>query len=277
MPRQDDPCPQGSVDYAAAPSPALPMRRSCTSILALFTALVAAFVVLVVAPAAAQAKTGTSVGDPLRLAIPGQPDAYYFKPRAKGSKPILMYLHGRGGNPAEDCRKWARVASQFGWVVCPAGPGENGNGGRTWSTGAGDAQRVIDGTVKALREKYKGKVQRRGNILIGFSEGAFIAMQVGLKDQRTWTKWLILGASEQYWGGEADEALDAEKRKVRRVYLLTGENDGVAQNTVKVGDALKKKKVPVKVKLVPGMGHEVPSDRMVSTYRRPLAWLVAAK
>jgi acetyl esterase/lipase len=64
---------------------------------------------------------------------------------------------------------------------------------------------------------------------------------------------------------------------VRRVYLLTGENDGVAQNTVKVGDTLKKNKVPVKVRLVPGMGHEVPGDRMVSTYRRPLAWLVAAK
>ncbi|MDB5213094.1 MAG: hypothetical protein JWO86_1021, partial [Myxococcaceae bacterium] len=93
----------------------------------------------------------------------------------------------------------------------------------------------------------------------------------------TWTKWLILGASDQYWQQDVTEALDAEKRKVRRVYLLTGENDGVAQNTVKVGDTLKKNKVPVKVKLVPGMGHEVPSDRMVSTYRRPLAWLVAAK
>ncbi len=33
----------------------------------------------------------------------------------------------------------------------------------------------------------------------------------------------------------------------------------------------------VKVKVVPGMGHEVPADRMVSTYRRSLAWLVAAK
>ena len=51
----------------------------------------------------------------------------------------------------------------------------------------------------------------------------------------------------------------------------------VYPNTVKVGEALKKVKVPVMVKLVPGMGHEVPSDRMVSTYRRPLAWLAAAK
>jgi predicted esterase len=245
--------------------------------LALVVALVAALVVLVGAPRAAHAKGGSSMGDPLRLEVPGAPDAYYFKARGKGMKPILMYLHGRGGNPAEDCRKWARVATQFGWLVCPSGPGDNGNGGRTWSNGAADAQRVIDATVQAMRAKYKRKVQLYGNTLIGFSEGAFIAMQVGIKDQRTWNRWLILGASEQYWGGEVTEALEPGKRKVRRVFLLTGENDGVAQNTVKVGETLKKLNVPVKVKLVAGMGHEVPSDRMISTYRRPLAWLVAAK
>jgi predicted esterase len=231
---------------------------------------------LVLFPRAALAKSAT-IGDPLRLTIsqlPNAGEAFYYKPQARGQKPILMYLHGRGGNPAEDCRKWARVGSRFGWVVCPAGPGTNENGGRTWANGAYDAQRVIDATVEALREKYHSKVQRRGNVLIGFSEGAYVAMNVGLKDQRTWSKWLILAASDQYWGGNLEEAFDPEKRKVRRIYLLTGENDTVAQNTVKVGDMLKKQKVPVKVKLVPGLGHEVPHDRMISTYKRPLAWLV---
>ncbi len=255
------------------------MRRLSAVLTLVCAVLVAigAFAATLLVPRTAHAKTGTSVGDPLKLEVTGAPDAYYFKPRAKGPRPILMYLHGRGGNPAEDCRKWARVGTQFGWVVCPAGPGDNGGGGRSWSNGAGDAQKVIDSTVQALRAKYHGKVQRHGNVLIGFSEGAFVAMQVGLKDQSTWTKWLILGASDQYWGGDVADALDDQRRKVRRVYLLTGENDGVAPNTVKVGETLKKNKVPVKVRLVPGMGHEVPSDRMVSTYRRPLAWLVAAK
>ncbi|MDB4942932.1 MAG: hypothetical protein JWP97_2466 [Labilithrix sp.] len=246
--------------------------RTCFTFLALAIALA-----VLAWPSRAEAKTGSAIGEPLKLEVEGAPDAYYFKPQAKGPRPILMYLHGRGGNPAEDCRKWAKVGTQFGWVVCPSGPGTSESGGRTWSNGAGEAQRVIDGAIHALRAKYKGRVTRRGNVLIGFSEGAFVAMQVGLKDQTTWTKWLILGASDQYWGGDVTEALDEQKRHVRRVYLLTGENDGVAQNTVRVGDTLKKNKVPVKVKLVPGMGHEVPSDRMVSTYRRPLAWLVAAK
>jgi len=31
------------------------------------------------------------------------------------------------------------------------------------------------------------------------------------------------------------------------------------------------------LRIVPGMGHEVPADRMVTLYRKPLAWLVRGK
>ena len=62
-------------------------------------------------------------------AEPGRkPETRPSKPRSKAARPVLMYLHGRGGNPAEDCRKWARVGRQFGWVVCPSGPGDAGGG-----------------------------------------------------------------------------------------------------------------------------------------------------
>lgn len=247
------------------------MRR-----LASFLVALVAFALVAFAPRAARAKTAV-IGQPLRLEVKGRPDAYYFKPRVKGMRPILMYLHGRGGNPAEDCRKWARVGTQFGWVVCPSGPETTESGGRTWGNGAGYAQIILDDTIKALRAKYKGKVQLRGNVLIGFSEGAFVAMQVGLKDQRTWSRWLILGATDQYWQQDLTDAFDPKKRKVQRVYLLTGKNDQVAQGTERVGTILRKKKVPVRVKIVPGLGHEVPADRMISTYRRPLLWLTAAK
>ncbi len=251
------------------------MRR-----VALAAATLCAGLAALLVPRAAFAKTSSSqeLGDPLRLEeVEGNREVYYYKPRAAhGLKPVLVYLHGRGGNPIEDCRKWAKVGRQFGWVVCPAGPGTTDTGGHTWSGGAPDAEKELDATVAALREKYHRRVQLRGNVLIGFSEGAFVAMNVGLKEQRTWNRWLILGASDAYWGaGGVEEAFDPEKRKVKRVYLLTGENDGVAQNTVRVGETLKKNHVPVKVRLVPGMGHEVPADRMITTYRRPLRWLLA--
>ncbi len=221
----------------------------------------------------ARAAGSGAIGDPLLLEVKGAPEAYYYKARGKGLKPVIMYLHGRGGNPLEDCRKWARVASQFGWVVCPSGPEEH-NGGRSWANAADGGQRIMNATLDALQAKYKGRVQRRGNILVGFSEGAFVAMQVGLKDQTTWSKWLILAASDQYWAGDTQSQFS---KKLRRVYLITGEGDGVAENTLRVGETLKKGHVPVKVKIVPGMGHEIPRDRMVAMYRRPLQWLAAGK
>jgi predicted esterase len=98
-------------------------------------------------------------------------------------------------------------------------------------------------------------------------------MQVGLRDPKTWSRWLILAANDQYWWGDASTLLHEGRKKIRRVYLLTGENDEVAENTTRVGEMVKAEKIPVKVKIAPGMGHEVPGDRMITTYRRPLLWL----
>ena len=149
----------------------------------------------------------------------------------KGTKPVILYLHGRNGNAAEDCRKWAKVATQFGWVLCPQGPGDSGGGGRTWMNSAQAGKAVMDASLSALRAKHKGRVQRYGNILVGFSEGAFVAMQAGLQDQKTWSRWLILAASDRYWVGDAPSSLTGGSGggKLQRVYLLTGETDGVAE------------------------------------------------
>jgi predicted esterase len=213
------------------------------------------------------------LGEPMRLEVPGHDDAFYYRPRAKGMKPVLMYLHGRGGNPMEDCRKWAKVGTQFGWVVCPQGPEDRGGGARSWLNAVEPGKEIIDATLQALRDKYNRRVQLRGNILVGFSEGAFIGMQVGLRDPRTWSRWLILAANDQYWFGDTATLLKENRRKYKRIYLLTGESDEVAESTLRVGDMVKEAKIPVKVKIAPGMGHEVPGDRMISTYRRPLLWL----
>lgn len=240
----------------------------------LFVTLTAVLMVLL-GTSRAHAKTTGSVGEPLRLEVPGHPDAFYYRARGKGTKPVILYLHGRGGNAAEDCRKWAKVATQFGWVLCPQGPGDSGNGGRTWMNSATAGKAVMDASLNALRAKYKNRVRRYGNILVGFSEGAFVAMQAGLMDQKTWSRWLILAASDRYWVGEAPAALTAGSGggKLQRVFLLTGETDGVAENTSRVGEMLKKYNVLVKVRIAPGMGHEIARDRMVTTYRRPLSWL----
>jgi predicted esterase len=250
----------------------LPGRFALTPVVAFCAALAVLFL-----SAEVCAKQAVSVPDPEQLDVPGFDTAYFYKPRSKSQRPILLYLHGRGGNALEDCRKWARVARRFGWMVCPQGPAVSDSGGRAWNNDADTAKRILDATVAALKDKFKSRVRTHGNILIGFSEGAFIAQQVGLKDPAHWNRWLILAANDRYWFGDQPQLLEQNHAKIRRVYLLSGENDQVAENTRRAGDMLKTAHIPVKVKIVPGLGHEVPGDRMITNYRRPLKWLIAAR
>ncbi|MGO9839188.1 MAG: alpha/beta hydrolase [Polyangiaceae bacterium] len=247
-------------------------RRACVVLIALL-----ASIALFLCARRSEARGGESTPDPTLLEVAGYPDAYFYKPRTKSQRPVLLYIHGRGGNAFEDCRKWARVARRFGWIVCPEGPSAGDSGGRTWNNDPDTAKRIIDATVSALRARFKGRVRARGNILIGFSEGAFIAQQVGVRDPVHWNRWLILAANDRYWSGDAPQLLEQNRSKIRRVYLYTGENDQVAENTKRAGDMLKTARIPVRVRIVPGLGHEVPEDRMITNYRRPLRWLVAAR
>jgi predicted esterase len=219
-----------------------------------------------------------SVGGGLRqIDLPGAAPAYYFEPQGKGRlglRPVLVYLHGRGGHPEADCRRWAPLARRYGWVVCPSGPVPYGDG-RAWDNNWPSAHHATMAAINALRDKYGRRVQLWGNTLIGFSEGAYAAMNVGVREPRTFNRWLILAASSKYWGGPGLEALGSARNRVRRVVLITGEHDGVIESTHQVEAWLQKAGVPTKVITPNNMGHEVPLEKKTEMYRAALGWLDA--
>jgi LysM repeat protein len=103
-----------------------------------------------------------SVGGGLRqIDLPGAAPAYYFEPQGKGRlglKPVLVYLHGRGGHPEADCRRWAGLARRYGWLVCPSGPVPYGDG-RAWDNNWPSAHHATMAAINALRDKYGRRVQ----------------------------------------------------------------------------------------------------------------------
>src|SRR5207342_312505 len=71
-----------------------------------------------------------------RLEIPGIGPAFYFEPTGPGHasmRPVIVYVHGRGADPAHYCKRWARVARNLGWLICPSGPEDRGEGKRGWN------------------------------------------------------------------------------------------------------------------------------------------------
>jgi predicted esterase len=209
------------------------------------------------------------------LAVNGAGPVYYYEPVGPGRhsmRPLLVYLHGRGGDAEQDCRKWAPVARRFGWLVCPSGPVAH-NSGRSWNNSWPAGQHAVMGAVHALRERYGRRIQLFGNTLIGFSEGAFVAMNVGVREPKTFNRWLILGADTSYWGGAGLEALQDARNRVRRVVLITGGRDMVVDDTRKVAEWLSRARVPIKIQTPDGLAHEVALDRMPSLYENALRWL----
>jgi predicted esterase len=210
------------------------------------------------------------------LAVQGAPPAYYYEPIGSGRlglKPVLVYLHGRGGQPASDCQRWAAVGRRFGWVLCPSGHEDRGGGARGWGNDWPGGHRVVMAALQALRDRYERRVQLRGNTLIGFSEGAYVAMNVGVREPRTFNRWLILAADADYWGGSGVEALKQHRGVIKRVYLITGEQDTVVESTRQVRTWIEREAVPVRASMPSDMGHEVPLARKAAMYRAALTWL----
>ena len=210
------------------------------------------------------------------LEVPHAPPAYYYEPVGRGRlglRPVIMYLHGRGGHPERDCQRWAPIARRLGWLVCPSGQEDRGGGARGWDNNWPAAEHVVLAALQALRDKYGHRVQLHGNTLIGFSEGAYVAMNVGVREPRTFNRWLILAADNDYWGGAGLEALQKGHRSIRRVYLITGEQDGTIDGTGQVRHWLEQQHVAVHASTPSDMGHEVQLEKKRAMYRAALVWL----
>lgn len=214
---------------------------------------------------------------PQTIENPGYPAAHFYKPRSgRKMKPVVVYLHGRGGNPEEGCRQWAKVATEFGWLLCPAGQENRGPGSHGWANDPVNSQKNVLGALNSLRGKFGRKVQLYGNVLIGFSEGAFVAQNIGQHDPKTFNRWLIVASCDRYFGYDKT-VIEEARRKLKRVYLWTGESDGVVKESEAAYEHLRTLGVKVKLNVAQGYGHEIPAATMTQNYRKALRWLVAAK
>jgi predicted esterase len=211
----------------------------------------------------------------VRLAVVGQGDAFVVEPKTIDERPILLVLHARNGDPEEDCRKWSEVASRYGWLLCPSGPVASDRG-RSWGK-PDDAKKAIDASVEALRAKVGARAKPSGNVVIGFSEGAFIAQVIGIREPQRWNRWMILAGSDKYWGDRGEEYLRMQRHRIARVVMLTGEHDPIRESTLRAGAIVREVGIPVRVIVRRGLGHEVPGNRMSANYGRLLEWLVEGR
>jgi predicted esterase len=199
--------------------------------------------------------------DPERLNLPGMPGAWFYRPSSASRQRVLVYLHSRGANPRDACRRWHESTPRFGWLVCPIGQVDRGNGRHEWNNNAQFARREAVAAVEALYARFPRRVRRHDNVIMGFSEGAFTAMNVGLMEPLTFPRWFIIASHDGYIDGE-EERITRAALSVQRVFLLTGIHDEIVERSRRAFDVLRRAfgRRHVRLQVLEGAGHELPPD-----------------
>lgn len=220
----------------------------------------------------AQRNRRRAPGEPEVLELAGMPDAYFYRSAIGGRSRVYVYLHARNADPRESCRQFSTVVPRFGWLVCPVGPGIGAENRRQWNNNPIVARQYATAAVDALYRRFPRRARATDNVLMGFSEGAFVALQTGLHEPMIFPRWVIFAAHDRYLAIE-HEALVAAQRAVRKIYLITGQGDEIVEHTRRAAASLRRDRVGrVEMRILPGVGHQLPPE-FATTVRTALRWV----
>ena len=136
-------------------------------------------------------------------------------------RPAVVYLHGRCGAATNGCPYFEPGVSGFGWLVCPPAPSRCEGGGASWSGSTSQKQAVVDSAVSAVAASYPGLVDTVApTVLIGFSQGAYIAVDMVRERPGKYMGVLLIGAEI------VTSAEILSTAGVKRVVLAAGAYDG---------------------------------------------------
>lgn len=171
--------------------------------------------------------------------------------------PLIVALHGSGGDGAEMARAWRAAAAKAGAVlVCPDAVRPLGSGYQ-WMF-RDESRWLVLNTIEEARKKYAIDAARV--YVVGFSQGANTAMELATTNPEAMAGVIAVAG---HWEahvqrlpvpGEAGAALP-------RFAVLVGSMDEAAPSNRELDAHLRKLGVPVLLRIYEGMGHGMPAAR----------------
>jgi predicted esterase len=171
--------------------------------------------------------------------------------------------------PEDQCGVFERAAAPFGFLVCPRGNAPNGEG-RMWAGTYASVAPSIQAALAAAGALAPGRLARGSDgTLIGYSNGAYFAVEVAYAEPGKWTGLVLLSMRLE---------LDVARLKsagVRRVVLAAGEKDGARAQMEALAERTQGEGLPARfLSLGPG-GHPFPPD-MDARMCEAVAWVRGA-
>lgn len=201
-------------------------------------------------------KTEAERSEILTILPPGDPE---------GPRPLIVVLHGYGGRVAANAEVYRKVARELGAiVVAPAAIRRDRQGrGYSW-TFRDESEWWVLRVIEKVSARHEIDPERL--ILAGFSQGANVALSVGLKYPERFAGLLpVAGHYEAH-------LMPVPEGDGPRVYLLIGQKDPFASTFREAESDLRNGGLEVRLRVMPGLGHAFPRHA-TTELRKALAFL----
>lgn len=186
-------------------------------------------------------------------------------PARDDARGVTVYLHGLCGGPWRGCGALRDAATSQGWLLCPTAPGDCAWGGPSWSA----PPRARDATLsRALRAAGPADGAR---VLVGFSQGAFTALDIARRSPGRWSALALIGADVRV------DASALRRAGVRRVLLAAGRFDGASRAMRATAARLAGEGFDARFLSLGDVGHTPSAHPASAGWYEPLAWLHGAR
>lgn len=127
---------------------------------------------------------------------PGEPGVVVYPAAQPGARGMTIVLHGMCSEPVNACRHFASHVAQDEHLICPRASRRCAAGGSIWPA-LGFAEQ-IERAIERARTALEGRVdESRGRTLIGYSLGAFRALELAERGAQRYPRVMLIGAKIQ--------------------------------------------------------------------------------
>lgn len=196
--------------------------------------------------------------------------ALFAVPRSasEAKRPFVVMLHGMCDTPENECPFFLGDATKERAVVCPRAPISCPGGGTQWQYKDAVVATLGSTLVTRAAKQEGAAIDAAHGTLVGFSQGAYLAVHVLKKHEKVYENVVLLGAKVEL----TKDLLD--KAGVRSVVLASGEWDAAKLHMRAMAAKLQKAGVRARYVSLGQIGHGFSRD-MDGFFKEQLAWLEA--
>lgn len=183
---------------------------------------------------------------------------------------LVVALHDFGKNAEDIADVFQPMAAELGFVlVAPRAVLPAPAGGYEWGEADG-AGAIVTRAIELA--KAQCKIDERRVVLAGYSQGAWMACRLAMRNPRGCRGALALAGPI---AGPATEMVIPVSPIMPRFAFILGANDPITPRNREFAATLREKDIEVRFTELPGVGHELPKD-LAAELRAGLAFLIGA-